>query len=66
VRDDQGFEIGRTRVARLMRELGLQGVSPRKFRVTPDSDHPHPIADNVLDRNFEASGPNEKWATDIT
>ena len=63
---DQGFEIGRKRVARLMRELGLQGVCPRKFRVTTDSDHPHPIADNVLDRNFAASGPNEKWATDIT
>lgn len=63
---DQGFEIGRKRVARLMRELGLQGVSPRKFRVTTNSDHDHPIAENVLDRNFEASGPNEKWATDIT
>ena len=63
---DQGFEIGRKRVARLMREMGLQGVSPRRFRVTTDSDHDHPIAENVLDRNFEASGPNEKWATDIT
>ena len=63
---DQGFEIGRKRVARLMRELGLQGVSPRKFRVTTNSDHDHPIAANVLDRDFEASGPNEKWATDIT
>ena len=63
---DQGFEIGRKRVARLMREMGLQGVSPRKFRVTTSSDHDHPIAENVLDRNFEASGPNEKWATDIT
>lgn len=63
---DQGFEIGRKRVARLMREMGLQGVSPRKFRVTTNSDHDHPIAENVLDRNFEASGPNEKWATDIT
>ena len=63
---DQGFEIGRKRVARLMRELGLQGVCPRKFRVTTDSDHEHPIAENVLDRNFLASGPNEKWATDIS
>lgn len=63
---DQGFEIGRKRVARLMRELGLQGVSPRKFRVTTNSDHDRPVAENVLNRNFEASGPNEKWATDIT
>ncbi len=63
---DQGLEIGRKRVARLMREMGLYGVSARKFRVTTDSDHDHPIAENVLDRNFEALGPNEKWATDIT
>jgi transposase InsO family protein len=63
---DQGFEIGRKRVARLMREMGLQGVTPRRFRVTTDSDHDHPVAGNVLDRDFEASGPNKKWATDIT
>jgi putative transposase len=63
---DQGFEIGRKRVARLMRDLGLQGVSPRKFRVTTNSDHDHPVAENVLNRNFEATRPNEKWATDIT
>jgi hypothetical protein len=53
---DQGFEVGRRRVARLIRQLGLQGVMPRKFRVTTDSDHEHPIAQNMLGRNFEASG----------
>jgi putative transposase len=63
---DQGFEVGRRRIARLMRELGLQGVMPRKFRVTTDSDHEHPIAKNVLDRDFEAQRPNQKWVTDIT
>ena len=52
---DHGVEIGRKRVARLMRELGLRGVSPRKFRVTTNSDHEHPVAENVLNRNFEAS-----------
>ena len=34
--------------------------------MTTNSDHDHPIAENVLDRNFEASRPNEKWTTDIT
>jgi len=63
---EQGFEVGRRRIARLMRELGLRGVSPRKFRVTTDSDHKYPIARNVLNRDFKASRPNEKWATDIT
>jgi transposase InsO family protein len=63
---DQGFEIGRKRVARLMREMGLQGVTPRKFRVTTDSDHGHPVAKNLMGRDFVATRPNEKWATDIT
>jgi putative transposase len=63
---DQGFEIGRKRVARLMREMGLQGVTPRKFRVTTDSNHAHPIAENLIARDFTASRPNEKWVTDIT
>ena len=63
---DQGFEIGRKRVARLMRELRLQGVTPRKFRVTTDSDHDHSVAENLIGRDFAASQPNEKWVTDIT
>ena len=63
---DQGFEIGRRRVARLMVEMGLQGLSPRKFRVTTDSNHDDPTASNILARNFEASRVNEKWTTDIT
>jgi transposase InsO family protein len=63
---DQGFEIGRKRVARLMREMELFGASPWKFRATTDSDHDHPIAENVLNQNFEALGPNEKRATEIS
>ena len=63
---DQGIAVGRKHIARLMREMGLQGVCPRKFRVTTDSDHEHPLAENVLARDFEASAPNEKWTTDIT
>ena len=63
---DQGIEVGRRRVARLMRDLGLQGLSPRKFRITTDSNHKEAIARNVLARDFVAGKPNEKWATDIT
>jgi transposase InsO family protein len=63
---DQGFEIGRRRVARLMAEMGLAGLPARKFQTTTDSNHAKPIAANLLDRDFEASRPNEKWVTDIT
>ena len=49
-----------------MGEMGLVGLPARKFQRTTDSDHAKPIAANVLDRDFEASRPNEKWVTDIT
>jgi transposase InsO family protein len=62
----EGFEIGRRRVARLMAEMGLAGLPARKFQTTTDSNHAKPIAANVLNRDFKASRPNEKWVTDIT
>jgi len=58
--------VGRHRVARLMAEEGLQGCRPRRFRRTTDSQHMHPIAPNVLKRNFAATRPDEKWVGDIT
>jgi putative transposase len=63
---DQGSEIGRRRVARLMAEMGLAGLPERKFQTTTDSNHDKPIVANVLDRDIKASRPNEKWVTDIT
>jgi putative transposase len=63
---DQGLVVGRKRVARLMREQGLQGVTPRRFRRTTDSDHDHAIAKNLINRDFTANKPNQKWVTDIT
>jgi transposase InsO family protein len=62
----QGFVVGRKRVARLMREQGLVGRRPRRYRVTTDSAHEFPIARNVVGRKFVVSEPNRLWATDIT
>lgn len=54
-------------VAKIMKGLGIQAISHRKFRVsTTDSNHDFPVADNVVDRDFTASKPNEVWLTDIT
>jgi putative transposase len=53
-------------VAKLMRDNDIRAKTVRKFRHTTDSNHPLPVADNVLDRQFDASGPNEKWVADIT
>ena len=62
----RGRRVGRKRVARLMRESGLRGRFPRRFRRTTDSRHGHRIAPNVLERNFESRAPNEVWVGDIT
>ncbi len=61
-----GQQVGRKRVARLMREEGLEGQRKRRFRVTTDSRHSHPVAANELNRNFTTSAPNKVWVTDIT
>ncbi len=59
--------INTKRVGRLMREAGLQSRKRRRFRVvTTDSKHAHPIAPNVLERDFAASAPNQKWLADLT
>ena len=60
-------KINHKRIARLMREHGLQSHKRRRFRVvTTDSRHAHPVAPNVLERNFEALAPNQKWLADMT
>lgn len=61
-----GWRVGRKRVARLMRQAGLRAAQPRRFVTTTDSDHRFAVAENVLERDFTATAPNQKWATDIT
>ena len=60
------LEVGRDRVARLMRELRRCGTPKRRFVRTTDSDHDAPVAPNLLQRDFEAERPNQRWVTDIT
>jgi putative transposase len=63
---EEGHRVSRKRVARLMRELGLEGRRKRRFRATTDSRHRFPVAPNVLMRDFDVEVPNTAWATDIT
>jgi len=58
--------VSRKRIARLMREAGIEGRCPKRFRRTTNSEHEHPIAENRLERDFTASAPNRAWVTDIT
>ena len=62
-----GHTVNHKRIGRLMREHGLQSHKRRRFRVvTTDSKHAHPVASNVLERDFEAATPNQKWLADST
>jgi putative transposase len=61
-----GVRVGRKRVARLLRQAGLRGVSRRKWPVTTvRADHVRPAPD-LVQRAFTASGPNQLWVADIT
>ncbi len=53
-------------VAKLMRNHDIQAKTARKYRCTTDSNHDLPVADNLLDRQFDPATPNEAWVADIT
>jgi transposase InsO family protein len=62
----KGVECCVNTVAKLMRDNDIRAKTARKFRNTTDSNHSLPVADNLLSREFDAQGPNERWVTDIT
>ena len=61
-----GVKVGHRRVDRLMRDNGIKIIRTQKYRATTDSNHAFNIAPNLLDQNFSATGPNQKWAGDIS
>lgn len=63
---ERGHDVGKHRVARLMRENGIFGRIRRRFRHTTDSQHKLPVAPNLLEQNFTATAPNQAWVGDIT
>ena len=64
---DLGWNVSRLRVARIMRYQGVRSIICKKFRgTTTDSRHNFPVAQNILDRNFYADLPGQKWVSDIT
>jgi transposase InsO family protein len=63
---EDGVRIGRGRVARLMRRGGLTAARRRRVPRTTDSRHDHPVAPNLLGRNFAADRPDAVWLADIS
>ena len=64
---DQGLAVGRKRVARLMRQHGIRGVSRRRaWCVTTTRDKRQRPAPDLVERKFVADGPNQLWVADMT
>ena len=61
-----GTEVSRPTVAKYMKQMGLRSKLARKFRVTADSNHKEPVADNLLNRDFCSFSPLKKCVSDIT
>ena len=67
LRAEIGFEsVGKNRVARHMKDMGLRCKTLKKFVATTDSKHKEPVAENILNREFSVSSPNTAWVSDIT
>ena len=65
--EKQGVVVSRPYVARLMKNMGLKSVLSKKFRVlTTDSKYDYPIAENLLNRNFNVQELGKVWVSDIT
>ena len=63
---DDGERVSRKRVVRLMQEAGLVARARKRFKRTTMSDHDQPVAANLLDRQFVAAQPNQRWVGDTT
>ena len=63
---EQHEHVSRKRVVRLMQEAGLQARLRKRYKVTTMSDHDQPVAANLLDRDFTAAAPNQRWVGDTT
>ncbi len=63
---DAGYHYNRKTIAASLRRQGLKAKAAKKFRVTTDSKHNRPVAPNLLQQDFTASAPNQKWVGDIT
>ena len=62
----RAFSASKERVERLMRDNGIHARHKRRYKVTTDSKHSLPVAENLLARNFTPTAPNQVWTSDIT
>jgi putative transposase len=61
-----GVQVGICRIKRIRRKLGIRCKQKRKFKATTYSKHNLPVAENLLNQQFQVSEPNKVWLSDIT
>jgi transposase InsO family protein len=63
---EDDIRVSRKRVVRLMQEAGLVARARKRYKYTTMSDHDQPVAANLLNREFTATTPNQRWVGDTT
>ena len=63
---EQDVRVSRKRVVRVMQEEGLKARARKRFKSTTMSDHDQPVAANVLNQDFTAEAPNQRWVGDTS
>lgn len=63
---ERGIIVGRDRIMRLRRDMGLKCKTRKKFKATTNSNHKLPVAPNLLEQKFDIKVPGTVWGTDIT
>lgn len=62
----KGYRLSQGKIRRLMKEARLVPKKARKYKATTNSKHSYPVAENLLNREFSAEKPNQKWCGDST
>ena len=62
----QGYRCGEKRIARIMRANAIASLTRKRYKITTNSDHKLPVAEDLVERDFTATGPNKLWVSDIT
>jgi transposase InsO family protein len=63
---EEGIKAGECRIRRIRKKLGIRCVQKKKYKATTDSKHTLPVAENLLNQNFETTAPDQVWVSDIT
>ena len=64
--NSKGIKVSRKTVAKYMKRMGIRSKYSKKYRTTTDSNHNYPVAENILNREFNVAGPGKVYVSDIT